>query len=69
MPLSVFDILYLMEMGDVDKSKEIIVYGRTISSLYDQLVARKLILRGHKSVKTLQGGLSTWKKNGYPVEP
>ena len=68
-PLALFDIMYMMEMSDVDKTKDIIVYGRTLSSHYDAQVAAKLILRGHKSTMILKGSLSTWKKKGYPVEP
>jgi rhodanese-related sulfurtransferase len=68
-PLALFDFMYLMTLGGQEKDKEIIVYGRTISSRYDQHIASKLILRGHKNVKLLKGGLSAWKKKGYPVEP
>lgn len=69
LPLVLFDVMYMLELSEVDKDKEIIVYGRTISRLYDEDVARKLILLGHKNTKILQGGLSKWKRNGYPVEP
>ncbi|MFB0522023.1 MAG: cyclic nucleotide-binding domain-containing protein [Desulfatiglandales bacterium] len=68
-PLAIFDIMYMMELSEVDKAKKIIVYGRSISSRSDEEVARKLILRGHKNIEILDGGLSTWKKKGYPVEP
>jgi len=68
-PLSIFDIMYVMELGEVDKSKDIIVYGRTISSRYDEKLARKLVHRGHTKVSMLAGGLSAWKKKGYPSEP
>jgi len=69
LPLALFEIMYMMELSGVDKEKEIIVYGRTISRLYDEDVAGKLILSGHKNTKILKGGLSQWKKKGYPVEP
>ena len=69
MPLAIFDIMYLMSASRLTAASAIIVYGRTISSLYDLQVARKLILRGHANVKILQGGLSAWVKNGYPVAP
>ena len=69
MPLSLFDIIYMMDFEEIDKKKDIIVYGRTISSHYDEQVARKLSLRGHKSTMILEGGLSAWKKRGYPVKP
>jgi len=68
-PLSLFDIMYVMELAEVDKSQEIIVYGRTISSRYDEKLARKLLYRGHTKISMLAGGLSTWKKKGYPTEP
>lgn len=66
-PLALFDIMYMMEFSEIEKEKTIIVYGRTISSHYDEKVARKLALRGHKKVTILKGGLSAWKEKGYPV--
>jgi rhodanese-related sulfurtransferase len=69
LPLSVFDIMYLVNLTDVDKSKKIIVYGGTISRRYDVEVANKLFLQGHKNIQILEGGLSSWKKKSYPVEP
>jgi rhodanese-related sulfurtransferase len=69
MPLPLFDIVYMMTFGEEEKSKNIIVYGRTISKLYDVEVANKLVLRGYKNARVLEGGLSDWKKKGYPVEP
>jgi rhodanese-related sulfurtransferase len=68
-PLEVFDIVYLLELEPEERAKEVLVYGRTISSLYDEQVARKLQLRGHKHVAILAGGLPAWKKKGFPVEP
>ena len=67
-PPSFFDFLYTLELGEVDKEKEIVLYGRTISRLYDEQVARKLILLEHNNTKILQGGLDTWKRQAYPVE-
>jgi rhodanese-related sulfurtransferase len=69
MPLSLFDIVYMMTFsGDEEKGKKIIVYGGTISQPYDYDLANTLILRGHKDVVVLKGGLSAWEKDGYPVE-
>jgi rhodanese-related sulfurtransferase len=68
LPLAIFDIMYMMALSQEDKDKEIIVYGRTISKRYDELLASKLAIRGHKNVRVLEGGLSAWKKKGYPVE-
>ena len=69
MPLALFDIVYLMTFDEEDKTKKIIVYGRTISKLYDLEVANKLALRGYKNTRVLEGRLSDWEKKGYPVEP
>lgn len=67
MPLALFDIVYMMNFAEEDKNREIIVYGRTVSKLYDLEVASKLMLRGYTNVKILEGGLSAWERSGYPV--
>ena len=69
MPAAIFDIMYMFELSEADKSKDIIVYGRTLSSRYDEYVARKLILRGHNSTMILEANLKAWKKKGYSVKP
>jgi CRP-like cAMP-binding protein/rhodanese-related sulfurtransferase len=69
LPLSIFDFIYDMKLGKMDKSAEIVVYGRTISKHYDLEVAEKLEVRGFKKVEILRGGLSAWKADHYPVEP
>jgi rhodanese-related sulfurtransferase len=68
MPLTFFDIMVMMELDEEDKEQEIIVYGRNISKHYDWEFAKKLIdNKGYKNTKILDGGLSKWKKKGYPV--
>ena len=58
--------------------KEIIIYGRAISAYYDEDVAKKLDLRGHKNIKIMKGPAgvayymkalmySGWEKAGYPM--
>jgi rhodanese-related sulfurtransferase len=69
LPPALFDIMYMLELSEVEKGREIVVYGRTVSSRYDEEVAQKLILRGHKNTRILEGGFSGWKKNGHPVGP
>ncbi len=69
LPLALFDFVYMMKLSRLDPQKEIIVYGRNISRLYDEEVALKLVSRGHVNVKVLSGGLSAWQRMGYPVEP
>ncbi|MBW1894759.1 MAG: rhodanese-like domain-containing protein [Deltaproteobacteria bacterium] len=67
-PLDIFDTIYMMELSGFDKTKTIIVYGRTISRLYDERVSRKLVLRGHNNTMILKGGFSAWRKKGYPFK-
>lgn len=67
MPLALFDIIYMMSFADEDKEKEIIVYGDTISRMYDLEIANKLMVRGFKNVRILDGGLSAWEAAGYPI--
>ncbi len=69
LPLALFDIIYMMEFSETDRNKEIIFYGRNISRLYDEQVARKFVLRGHRNTKILHGELVEWENSGYPVEP
>jgi rhodanese-related sulfurtransferase len=68
MPMALFDIVYLMSFPEEGKDKKIVVYGNTISRPYDLEIAGKLLLRGHRDVKVLDGGLQAWEANGYPVE-
>ena len=67
MPLPLFDIIYMMTFKGAEKGEKVIVYGGTISKLYDLELANKLILRGHKEVRVLQGGMAAWEEKGYPV--
>ncbi len=67
-PLALFDILYLMTFAKEDKERKIIVYGGTVSKLYDLELAGKLILRGYEKVRVLEGGLAAWEEKGFPLE-
>jgi rhodanese-related sulfurtransferase len=69
LPLALFDIMYMLHFSGIEKEKELIVYGRTMSRHYDEDTAKKLVLNGHNNIKILQGGLAAWKKNGNPTEP
>jgi rhodanese-related sulfurtransferase len=66
-PLSFFDILYEDTFGGEEKAKKVIVYGGTVSKLYDWELADGLLLKGHTDVKVLDGGTAAWEKAGYPV--
>jgi rhodanese-related sulfurtransferase len=68
MPLPLFDIVYMMSFNDEDREKQIVVYGETVSKLYDLELAERLVVRGHKRVSILDGGLPAWEQKGYPVE-
>jgi rhodanese-related sulfurtransferase len=68
MPMSLFDIVYLMSFSEEDKDRDILVYGNSISRPYDLEIASKLMLRGYTDVKIIDGGLPAWEANGYPVE-
>lgn len=68
MPMAIFDFVYLMSFSEENKDKKILVYGHTISRPYDLEIADKLLMRGYRNVKVLDGGLHAWEANGYPVE-
>ncbi len=68
MPMALFDIVFLMNFSEDDKEKEILVYGNTISRPYDLEIAGKLQLRGYTNIRIIDGGLSAWEAQGYPVE-
>lgn len=67
-PLALFDIVSLMTLAEENKERKIVVYGATISKPYDLEVANKLLLRGYRNVRILEGGLPAWEGGGYPVE-
>lgn len=67
-PLSFLDILYEDTFGGEEKAKKVIVYGGTVSKLYDLELANELVLKGHTDVKVLEGGTAAWEKAGYQVE-
>ena len=83
-PLEKFDLTYMFVEEDLQEAEELIVYGRSISALYDEKVVRKLLLLGHKNAKIMEagpryksiplnmvltwGGLKAWENRGYPVE-
>jgi 3-mercaptopyruvate sulfurtransferase SseA len=67
-PLSFFDIFYEITLGEEEKAKKVIVYGGTVSKLYDWDLASMLLLKGHKDVRVLEGGTEAWEKAGYPME-
>lgn len=69
MPFALFDIMYLMLASRIDNARQVIVYGRTVSRRYDELVFRKLVLNGHQNIKILKGGMRAWDKKRLQLEP
>jgi CRP-like cAMP-binding protein len=67
-PLSLSDILYEVTFGGEARAKKVIVYGGTFSKRYDWELADKLVLKGRKDVRVLEGGEAAWEKAGYPVQ-
>jgi len=69
MPFALFDIMYLMLAPRIDNARQVIVYGRTISRRYDELVFRKRVLNGHQNIKILKDGMRAWDKKRLQLEP
>jgi cell division septum initiation protein DivIVA len=67
-PLALFDIMHMMKLGNLDPETPVIVYGRSISRLYDEELAFRLKQRDHDHVRVLSGGLRAWEAQGYPVQ-
>ena len=67
MPPSLFDFIYTMKFGEMDLDQPIVLYGRTISSRYDEEVAIKLRAQGHENIRVVPGGFKTLKRLGLPV--
>jgi len=67
-PLALSDILYEVTFQDDQKGKKVIVYGGTFSKRYDWELASKLLRKGLKDVRVLEGGISAWVKAGYPAD-
>ena len=67
-PSALFDIVHMMKLGNLEDEQTIIVYGRTISKLYDEEVAHRLRQRDHENVKVLTGGLRALESLDYQVE-
>jgi 3-mercaptopyruvate sulfurtransferase SseA len=58
----------MMKLGNLDPETPVIVYGRSISRLYDEELAFRLKQRDHDHVRVLSGGLRAWEAQGYPVQ-
>ncbi len=68
MPPGFFDMTYPMRLGKADLDQPVVVYGRTLSRLYDRETAQRILKRDHEQVFLLEGGLDAWREAGLPVE-
>jgi rhodanese-related sulfurtransferase len=68
-PSALFDFMYGMRLAKLPPEKPVLVYGRTVSRLYDETVADLLKKRGHKDVRILRGGMEAWKLAGGTLRP
>lgn len=68
LPAPLFDFTYMLRAAGLARDADLVVYGATISRLYDWQVAEKLRARGHERVYVLDGGRSGWKGAKLPVE-
>ena len=69
LPASLFDFVFAMRLARLAPQTEIVVYGHTVSRLYDEEVAFLLKDRGFENVHVMEGGLPAWMAMGLPVEP
>ncbi len=49
-PAQLFDLVYMMQMSAEDPERPIVVFGRSVSRRYDQIVAAKFLGRDHERV-------------------
>jgi len=54
MPAQLFELVYMMQMNAEDPERPIVVFGRSVSRRYDQIVARKFLGRDHERVFIVQ---------------
>ncbi len=67
-PPSLFDFIYSMRFASLDHDPLFIVYGRTLSSLYDEDIAQRLRSQGHGNVLIVVGDLESWKHSGGQIK-
>lgn len=68
-PSNLFDFVYAMRFASLDREREIIVYGHTVSRPYDEDVAYWLTEKGFTNVRVMAEGMALWREKGYPVGP
>lgn len=68
-PYALFDLMYMLSSGQLDRAEKIVVMGRTVSRRYDVRVAERLAEAGYDNVYLLKGGLREWERKGLPTGP
>lgn len=54
-PAQLFDLVYMMQLIAEDLERPVIVFGRSVSRRYDQIVAAKFLGRDHERVYIVKG--------------
>jgi len=49
-PAQLFDLVYMMQLSAEDPERPVVVFGRSVSRRYDQIVAAKFLGRDHERV-------------------
>lgn len=62
-PSQLFDLVYMMQMVHEDPERPVVVYGRSVSRLYDRMVAGKFLRRDHERVYIVEDS-SFWDSVG-----
>lgn len=52
----------------VARAKTVVVYGNNPGSAVARVVAKRLMVAGHKGIRVYLGGLDEWRANGLPTE-
>lgn len=60
-----FDTFDLGDVADISKDQKIVVYCKVGGRSHQ--VAAQLIEAGYKRVKSLEGGITKWKAQGYEI--
>jgi rhodanese-related sulfurtransferase len=66
-PPGFFSFVYGMKLSKTPPDKRIIVYGRTVSSRYDDDLAAEFAKKGRATTAVFPGALDAWKELGLPT--
>ena len=66
-PVQVTEVKTDMEPS-IARAKTVVVYGDNPGTGIARVIAKRLMVAGHKGVRLYAGGLEEWRANGLPVE-